>query len=63
MKSCISQATTLPGSFADDIRDYAAGGCPAVEVWLTKLETHLEAASADDTRKLLTDRGIARTLA
>src|SRR6516162_7892196 len=58
MKPCISQATTLPGSFADDITDYAAGGCPAVEVWLTKLEEHLQTASADDTRGLLADRGV-----
>jgi sugar phosphate isomerase/epimerase len=58
MKPCISQATTLPGSFADDIANYAAGGCPAVEAWLTKLEQHLQTASADDTRKLLADRGV-----
>ena len=58
MKPCISQATTLPGSFADDVANYAAGGCPAVEVWLTKLEQHLQTASADDTRKLLADRGL-----
>jgi sugar phosphate isomerase/epimerase len=29
-----------------------------MEVWLTKLETHLEEHSAPDTRKLLSDRGI-----
>src|SRR5438132_1625272 len=55
MTPCLSQATTLPGSFADDIRDYAGGGYAAVEVWLTKLEQHLETASADDTRKMLAD--------
>jgi len=58
MKPCISQATTLPGSFADDVANYAAGGCPAVEVWLTKLERHLQTASAGDARKLLADRGL-----
>jgi 2-keto-myo-inositol isomerase len=58
MKPCISQVTTLPGSFADDVANYAAGGCPAVEVWLTKLEQHLQSASAVDTRKLLADRGV-----
>jgi sugar phosphate isomerase/epimerase len=58
MKPCISQATTLPTSFAEDVRNYAGGGCPAVEVWLTKLEKHLEEASADDTRRLLADQGI-----
>ena len=58
MTPCIAQVTTLAGSFADDVKDYAAGGCTAVEVWLTKLEQHLEAVSADDTRHALADRGI-----
>ena len=58
MNPCISQATTLPTAFADDIRDYAAGGCPAVEVWFTKLEQHLQSASVADTRALLADRGV-----
>lgn len=56
MKPCISEATTLTASFADDINGYADGGCQAMEVWLTKLETHLEQVSASDTRKLLEDR-------
>ena len=58
MKPCISEATTLPAGFADDVREYAAGGCPAVEVWLTKLEKHLETASIDDTAALIADRGV-----
>src|SRR5215211_6580018 len=58
MTPCISQATTLPASFADDAADYPAGGCPAIEVWLTKLEKHLADVSADDTRKALADRGV-----
>ncbi len=56
MKPCISEATTLPATFADDVNGYADGGCHAMEVWLTKLETHLEKTSAADTRKLLADR-------
>jgi sugar phosphate isomerase/epimerase len=55
MKPCISQASTLPTSFADDITAYASGGCNAIEVWLTKLEQHLETHSAADTKKLLDD--------
>jgi sugar phosphate isomerase/epimerase len=58
MKPCISQATTLPTAFADDVSGYADGGCQAIEVWLTKLETHLETNSAHDTRQLLADRGV-----
>jgi 2-keto-myo-inositol isomerase len=59
MKPCISEATTLPASFADDVAACADGGCPALEVWLTKLEQHLQTHGADDTRKLLADRGVA----
>src|SRR4051794_4345260 len=56
MKPCISEATTMPASFVDDVNGYADAGCEAMEVWLTKLETHLETHSAADTRKLLEDR-------
>src|SRR6516225_1452784 len=56
MKLCISEATTLPATFAEDVEGYASGGCHAMEVWLTKLETHLESHSAADTRKLLEDK-------
>jgi sugar phosphate isomerase/epimerase len=56
MRPCVSEATTLSSTFAEDVNGYADGGCPAMEVWLTKLETHLEKHSATDTRKLLEDR-------
>src|SRR5262249_19533343 len=56
MKPCISEATTMSSTFAEDVAGYADGGCPAMEVWLTKLETHLETHSFADTRKLLEDR-------
>jgi sugar phosphate isomerase/epimerase len=58
MKPCLSEATTLPASFADDVAAYADAGCTAMEVWLTKLETHLDKHSAADTKKLLEDRGM-----
>src|SRR4051794_530197 len=58
MTPCISQATTLPAAFADDAANYPAGGCAAIEVWLTKLEQHLRDVSADDTKKALADRGV-----
>ena len=59
MTPCISQATTLSGSFADDVENYPSGGCTAIEVWLTKLEQHLQSVSAESTRKALADRGVA----
>lgn len=59
MTPCISQATTLPHPFADDVRAYAGGGFGAVELWLTKAEQHLAATSAADTAKALADAGLA----
>jgi sugar phosphate isomerase/epimerase len=56
MKICISEATTMPASFADDVVAYAGAGCPAMEVWLTKLEQHLEKHTLAETRKLLEDQ-------
>jgi 2-keto-myo-inositol isomerase len=56
MRTCISQACTLSSSFEEDVAGYSEGGCQAMEVWLTKLEKHLEARSAADTKKLLEDR-------
>ena len=46
MKPCISEATTMPSSFADDVANFADAGCSGMEVWLTKLEQHLESNSA-----------------
>jgi sugar phosphate isomerase/epimerase len=53
MKVCVSQATTMPATFADDVDACAQAGCPALEVWLTKLEQHLEHHSAAVTREML----------
>lgn len=55
MKICISQATTMPSSFADDVRNFAAAGWRAMEVWLTKLETHLRGATPAETAQLIED--------
>jgi sugar phosphate isomerase/epimerase len=58
MKPCISEATTLPQSFAEDVNTYADVGCTGMEVWLTKLEDHLDKHSVADTQKLLRDRNL-----
>jgi 2-keto-myo-inositol isomerase len=58
MDICVSEATTLPATFAEDVEACAAAGFSALEVWFTKLETHLETHSASDTKKLLADRGL-----
>jgi sugar phosphate isomerase/epimerase len=48
----------MPRSFAEDVAAYADAACPAMEVWLTKLEDHLKQHSAAETRKLLEDRHV-----
>jgi sugar phosphate isomerase/epimerase len=55
MKPCVSEATTLPCTFAEDVANFADAGVSAIEVWLTKLETHLETHTVADTRKLVED--------
>jgi 2-keto-myo-inositol isomerase len=58
MIPALSQALTLSTPFADDILGMADGGCHHVEVWLTKLETHLEHSSLDETQDLLASRDV-----
>ena len=58
MTPCISQAVTLSTPFEADIAGAADGGCRAVEVWLTKLETHLETHSLEETNRLVQNRGV-----
>lgn len=58
MKPCISQVTTLNGPFEADLDAYSRCGWPAVELWLTKLEQHLEQSSPAAVRQALADRGL-----
>jgi 2-keto-myo-inositol isomerase len=58
MIPALSQSLCLPTPFEADILALSDGGCQAVEVWLTKLEQHLEKNSADETQTLLDSRGV-----
>lgn len=58
MTPCFSQACTLPAAFADDVAACSEAGFQSMEVWLTKLETHLQQHSAIDTKCLLKDKAI-----
>jgi sugar phosphate isomerase/epimerase len=59
MKPCISQATTLSTPFEADLSAYARAGWPAVELWLTKLETFLEGRPVAEAKARLDDEGLA----
>jgi len=56
MQPCLAAVTTLPCSFADDVAHFADAGCRAMEVWLPKLEAHLEKNGVAATRRLLAER-------
>ena len=58
MRPCLAEVTTLPSSFAEDVAHVAGAGCSGMEVWLTKLESHLDSHTVADTQKLLGDRGV-----
>jgi sugar phosphate isomerase/epimerase len=58
MKPCISQATTLSTPFELDIPSFAMAGWPAVELWLTKLETYLQSHSMDQAKALFAEHEI-----
>ena len=42
----LSQVCCLSSPFDRDLEDFAGAGYSSVEVWLTKLEKHLESHSA-----------------
>lgn len=52
MKPALAQVCSLNSPFGTDVEDYAAGQCGAIEVWFTKLESHLESNSTDEVRQL-----------
>jgi len=58
MQPTLSQVCTLNSPFESDIEDFAAGGCQAVELWLTKLEEYLKAHSVEDVRRLADRCGV-----
>ena len=58
MFPCFSQATLLSTPFAQDVAAAAEGGFTALEVWLTKLETHLESSTVEQTQALLKEHGL-----
>ncbi len=58
MKPCISQVTTLMNPFESDASAYRNGGWPAVELWLTKLESYVQAHSAAEAAALFESSGV-----
>ena len=63
MKPCLAQVSTLEASFADDVTEYAAGKCGAIEIWLGKLDQYLEKHSLEDVRRLLAEHNMTAPVA
>ena len=63
MKPALAQVSTLSAPFEVDVEDYAAGKCPAIDVWLGKLETYLDTHTTDDVRRLLDSHEVAAPVA
>lgn len=58
MLAAVSQVCTLGGAFDDDLSGIAEGLGTAVELWLTKLEDHVEKHSLDDVQQRLAETGL-----
>src|SRR5712692_762116 len=63
MKPAISQVCSLNSPFEQDVEEYAAGACRAIEFWLGKLEGYLEKHKPDDVRRLLDQYDMAAPVA
>ncbi len=53
MKPALAQVCSLGSSLEQDIEDYAAGQCRAIELWWGKLDAYLEGHSTSDLLALL----------
>ncbi|WP_072022297.1 sugar phosphate isomerase/epimerase family protein [Zavarzinella formosa] len=58
MNVCISQATTLPAGVIDDLTAFADIESAGAELWLTKIEKHLEQHSFDELKNLFVSRNL-----
>ncbi len=59
MNFSLSQSTTLPTPFADDIAALGDVEGRFVEIWLTKLEKHLESATLEQTAQLFAEKRVS----
>jgi sugar phosphate isomerase/epimerase len=52
MVPCLSEVTTMPTPFDEDLRAFAGAACGNMEVWLTKLEDFVARNSVETARQL-----------
>ncbi len=63
MKPALANVCSLESPLEQDIEDYAAGHCQAIELWIGKLDQYLERHSENDLTKLLSEHGVATPVA
>ena len=63
MKPALAQVCSLSSPFAQDVEDYSAGECTAIELWLTKLEAFVDARGIQEVRCLFDRHGAAAPVA
>lgn len=63
MIPCLSEATTMPAHFDEDVRAFASAGCTHMEVWCTKLEEYVGTHSVDAARRLADEQGVRLAVA
>ncbi len=63
MKPALSQVCSLDAPLEQDVADYAAGKCEAIELWVGKLDAYLESHSPADLRDLLKHHGMTAPVA
>ena len=63
MQPALSQVCSLNAPLEQDIVDYAAGACHAVELWLGKLDTYLQTHSVEDLKRLCADHDVVTPVA
>ena len=62
MIPAVSQVCSLASRFEDDVEQFGAAGCQAIELWLTKLEDFVRRESVERAGELLRTHGL-RTVA
>lgn len=58
MIPCISNVCTLKSSLQDEIKDYAAAGFSAIELWITKLEQTVQRHGVAEVTQWLAKAGL-----
>src|SRR5262245_56017818 len=63
MTPCVSELTTMPTAFDEDVRAFADAACYTMEVWFTKLEQFVGRSSVEQVHELVQEHGVRLAVA